>query len=61
MNNKSKFKLSAKKNSDQIDHLGREQIEILNQSLPRHPQQILQGMGGDRVFILVRPILRKVK
>ena len=43
MNNKSKFKLSAKKNPNQIDHLGRERIEILNQALPRHPQQILQG------------------
>ena len=40
---KSKFKLSAKKNPNQIDHLGRERIENLNQALPRHPQQILQG------------------
>ena len=34
MNNKSKFKLSAKKNPNQIDHLGRKQIEILNQACP---------------------------
>ena len=45
MNNKSKFKLSVKKNSNQIYNLGREQIEILNQALPRHPQQIFQGQG----------------
>ena len=45
MNNKSKFKLPAKKIPNQIDHLGRERIEILNQALHRHPQQILQGHG----------------
>ena len=45
MNNKSKFKLSAKQNPNQIDHLGKKRIEILNQALPRHPQQILQGQG----------------
>ena len=33
MKNKSKFKLSAKKNPNQIDHLGRKQSEILNQAL----------------------------
>ena len=45
INQSLNFKLSAKKNPNQIDHLGRERIKILNQSLPRHPQQILQGQG----------------
>ena len=48
MNNKSKFKLSAKKNPNQIDHLGKKQIEILNQALPRHFQRILQGQSKAR-------------
>ena len=29
------YHLSAKKNPNQIDHLGRERIEILNHALPR--------------------------
>ena len=45
MNNKSNFKLLAKKNPHQIGHLVRERIEILNQGVPRHPQQILQDQG----------------
>ena len=58
MNNKSKFKLSAKKNPNQIDHLGRKQIEILNLALPRHPQQILQGQGqaGSRRTTMMQSI-----
>ena len=45
MNNKSKFKLSAKKNLNQIDHFERKQIKILKQALPRPLQQILQEQG----------------
>ena len=58
MNNKSKFKLSAKKNPNQIDHLERKRIEILNQALPRHPQQILQGQGqaGSRRTTMMQSI-----
>ena len=41
MINKSNFELSfiCLKNPNQIDHLGRERIE-LNPALPRHPQQV---------------------
>ena len=62
MNNDSKFKLSAKKNPNQIDHLGRERIEILNQVLPRHPQQILQGQGqvGSRRTTMMQSITKIV-
>ena len=57
MNNKSNFKLSAKKNPNQIDHLGRKRLEILNQALPR-PQQILQGQGqaGSRRTTMMQSI-----
>ena len=59
MNNKSKFKLSAKKNPKQIDHLGRERILILNQALPRRPQQILQGQSqaGSRRTTMMQSII----
>ena len=44
MINKSNFELpyhlSSKKNPNQIDHLERERIKILNHALPRHPQQL---------------------
>ena len=58
MNNKSKFKLSAKKNPNQINNLKQKRIEILIQALPRYPQQILQGQGqaGSRRTTMMQSI-----